>query len=114
MIKFKLFLNETAVPGRGVIAASGREMERHQQKYVTPFLGKKEFSHTLASDNGNMKAGTKVKLNKAVTSVNNFIEEVFNLDGSHKTQTHNPNPSAFNCRFCPFKDNKELCDKGLT
>ena len=35
MIKFKLFLNETAVPGRGVIAASGREMERHQQKYVT-------------------------------------------------------------------------------
>ena len=57
-------------------------------------------------------ASGKVKINKAHTAVNNFIQEVFNIDGSHKTQVHNPNPSAFNCRFCPFKDNKELCDKG--
>ena len=58
-------------------------------------------------------ASGKVKLNKAVTSVNNFIEEVFNTDGSHKPRTYQPVPSAHNCRFCPFRDNKELCDKGI-
>jgi len=56
-------------------------------------------------------ASGKVKLNKAVTSVNNFIKEVFNVDGSHKSGIYQPNPSAHNCRFCPFKDNKELCNK---
>ena len=58
-------------------------------------------------------ASGKVKLNKAVTAVNNFIEEVFQLDGSHNSKEYSPNPSAHNCRFCPFKDNKELCNKGL-
>ena len=58
-------------------------------------------------------ASGKVKLNRAITSVNNFIEEVFNKDGSHKPGVYQPVPSAHNCRFCPFKDNKELCDKGL-
>lgn len=58
-------------------------------------------------------ASGKVKLNRAITSVNNFIEEVFNTDGSHKQELYQPVPSAYNCRFCPFKNNKELCDKGI-
>ncbi len=55
----------------------------------------------------------KVKLNKATKAINNFIEEVFNMDGSHTPKEYLPNPSAHNCKFCPFKDNKELCNKGL-
>ena len=62
---FKLYLNEAAVAGRGVIAASGREMERHKEKYVTPFLKSKEHTHILASDHGDMEAGTKLNLQKA-------------------------------------------------
>jgi hypothetical protein len=42
-----------------------------------------------------------------------FINEAFNDNGTHNTVKHLPNPSAFNCRFCVFKDNEELCNKGL-
>jgi len=58
-------------------------------------------------------ASGKVKLNKAYNAINEFIEKVFHSDGTHNNLDHKPNPSAHNCRFCPFKDNKELCDKGL-
>ncbi len=58
-------------------------------------------------------ASGKVKLNKAYNAINEFIGEAFKADGTHNTTNHQPNPSAHNCRFCPFKDNKELCDKGL-
>jgi len=58
-------------------------------------------------------AAGKVKLNKATKAINSFIEEVFNIDGSHNSKEYLPNPSAHNCKFCPFKDNKELCDKGI-
>lgn len=56
-------------------------------------------------------ASGKVKLNKAYNAINEFIGEAFNTDGSHNSRNHQPQPSAYNCRFCPFKDNKELCDK---
>jgi hypothetical protein len=50
-------------------------------------------------------------MNKAVNAVTSFIEGVFNTNGSYKDITHEPNPSLNNCKFCPFKENKELCDK---
>ena len=59
-------------------------------------------------------ASGKVKLNKAYNAINKFINEAFNDNGTHNTVKHLPNPSAFNCRFCVFKDNEELCNKGLT
>ena len=58
-------------------------------------------------------ASGKVKLNKAYTAINDFVGIAFNSNGTHNTKIHLPNPSAHNCKFCPFKDNKELCDKGL-
>ena len=59
-------------------------------------------------------ASGKVKLSKAYNAINKFINEAFNDNGTHNTVKHPPNPSAFNCRFCVFKDNEELCNKGLT
>ena len=56
-------------------------------------------------------ASGKVKMNKATNTLNLFIEEVFNHDGSYKNKIFEPNPSKYSCMFCPFKDNKELCDK---
>ena len=59
-------------------------------------------------------ASGKVKLNKATNTINSFIEEVFNHDGSHKNKQFEPNPSKWNCTFCPFKDKKDLCQVGVS
>ena len=59
-------------------------------------------------------ASGKVKINKATNTVNSFIEEVFNHDGSYKDKQFEPNASDWNCRFCSFKGNKELCPKGVS
>ena len=59
-------------------------------------------------------ASGKVKLNKAVNAVTSFIEGVFNTDGSYKDIVHEPNPALSTCKYCPFKDNKELCNKGIS
>ena len=58
-------------------------------------------------------ASGKVKLNKATNAVKEFVEEVFNVDGTHKDKSYTPQSNKYNCSFCPFKDKKELCDKGL-
>jgi len=56
-------------------------------------------------------ASGKIKLTKARTLLNNFIEECFNPDGSYKTVEHNPNPGK-QCEWCPFSKNKDLCSSG--
>ena len=59
-------------------------------------------------------ASGKVKMNKATNTINSFIEEVFNLDGSFKTDPYQPNPGKWNCTFCPFRDRKDLCSVGVS
>ena len=54
-------------------------------------------------------ASGKTKLNKASKLLDTFISEVFSLDGSYKDTIFNANPSKWNCTFCPYKENKELC-----
>jgi hypothetical protein len=58
-------------------------------------------------------ASGKGKRNKAVTHITEFIRNVFNADGSFKKDELIKNVSKESCQWCPFKDNKELCDKGL-
>ena len=55
-------------------------------------------------------ASGKVKLNKATTNLNEFISKAFNLDGSYKDTIFRANPSKWNCTFCPYKENTELCN----
>jgi len=52
----------------------------------------------------------KIKTNKALKLLNDFIHEVFDLDGSFKKNEYSPNPSSL-CNFCPFNDNPDLCNK---
>ena len=59
-------------------------------------------------------ASGKVKLNKATNTITSFIENVFNQDGSYKDKKYEPKPDKFTCRFCPFKDNKELCQFSIS
>jgi hypothetical protein len=56
-------------------------------------------------------ASGKVKLNKATKFMNSFISEAFNKSG-HKDSVHLPKPGN-SCRFCPYADNKELCEFGI-
>jgi len=59
MDTFKIFLlNE----GRGSMTASGAAGEYDLNKYVTPHLGSKEFTHTLSAEHEDLPAGSSVKL----------------------------------------------------
>jgi hypothetical protein len=61
ILKEQLYLSEA----RGVIAATGFDTERHEKQYVTPHLGSKEYTHTLATQHEDIPVGSKLKLHKA-------------------------------------------------
>lgn len=54
----------------------------------------------------------KIKVSRALNSIDNFIKECFNSNGIIDRE-HPPEPSLHNCRFCPFSNNKELCSAGI-
>jgi hypothetical protein len=56
----------------------------------------------------------KIKTKKAVNAVTKFIEEAFETDGSIKEREYEATPSKWNCSYCPFKNKKEFCDKGIS
>jgi len=51
----------------------------------------------------------KVKLNKALKMVNDFISDCFNEDGTHKDKTYFKNIGS--CKWCTFNESTEHCDK---
>ena len=55
-------------------------------------------------------ASGKIKMKKALTALDNFLEQCFNHDGSYRDVTHPITPNK-NCQYCPFNNNKELCNK---
>jgi hypothetical protein len=54
-------------------------------------------------------ASGRNKTNKATKSLNKFIETAFDKNG-YKDKKYFPKPSKWNCTFCPFKEDKELCN----
>lgn len=56
----------------------------------------------------------KVTLNKVSKSFNEFIETVFKDDGTRDGDKFYPKvPTDSNCRFCPFNNRPDLCDKTI-
>jgi len=55
----------------------------------------------------------KIKLKKAKTALDTFIESVFNLDGTYKSTEHIATPSKSNCMYCPYKNKKDLCSQAI-
>lgn len=51
------------------------------------------------------------KTNQALRGLNKFINEAFNK-GEFKEGKAKRNPSQWNCRFCPFATDEELCGLG--
>ena len=54
----------------------------------------------------------KIKTSRALKAVNEFIETCFEGNNYKETEML-PNASKWNCTFCPYKDNKELCGLGI-
>ena len=54
----------------------------------------------------------KIKLGRAKTAINNFINECFNSDGGIKDKKYQKTPSKWTCNFCPYKEETELCEAG--
>ena len=53
----------------------------------------------------------KIKMGRASRALNKFIEECFE-DNTYSEKEMLPNPSKWNCTFCPYKEKKELCSFG--
>ena len=52
----------------------------------------------------------KTTINKVVKQLHEFIEDCFEGD-IYKTKEYTKNPSEKNCKYCPFNDKPELCNK---
>lgn len=55
----------------------------------------------------------KIKLSRANKAVQDFISECFVTSGEIKEIEYPKSPSKWNCGFCPFKEDKNLCGEGL-
>ena len=55
----------------------------------------------------------KIKLNKAKTAINNFINECFNANGKIKEMEYSPTPSKWTCNFCPYQKEQDLCSEAI-
>jgi hypothetical protein len=45
----------------------------------------------------------KIKMKKAITALNEFMEHSFNIDGTYKDNTYPIKPND-NCKYCPFNN----------
>ena len=52
----------------------------------------------------------KTTMNRVTKQLHAFIEDCFEND-MYKQKEYTKLPSDKNCRWCPFKDKPELCDK---
>ena len=55
----------------------------------------------------------KIKMNKTKNLLINFLDNVFNIDGSFKNTDHQATPSKSNCMYCPFSQRKDLCSSAI-
>ena len=55
----------------------------------------------------------KIKLGRAKRAINDFISSCFNSSGKIKDIDCPKSPSKWNCTFCPFKEEQELCGEGI-
>jgi len=55
----------------------------------------------------------KIKLGRAKSAINGFINECFTSNGGIKEKTYPKTPSKWTCNFCPYKEEKELCGEGI-
>ena len=55
----------------------------------------------------------KIKTSRATKAIEEFMSECF-VENKHTTKEMHPNPSKWNCTFCPYKEDKQLCGLGAS
>jgi len=55
----------------------------------------------------------KIKTSRATKAIEEFMSECF-IENKHTTKEMHPNPSKWNCTFCPYKEDKQLCGLGAS
>jgi len=55
----------------------------------------------------------KIKRKQAMERFNSFLAECFDNEGKQVIKAYPKQVSKDSCGYCPFKDNKELCDKNV-
>ncbi len=55
----------------------------------------------------------KIKMSRATKALEEFMGECFNQN-EYTTKEMLPNPSKWNCTFCPYKEDKKLCNVGVS
>ncbi len=55
----------------------------------------------------------RIKLGRAKKAIDNFVRECFVSSGEIKEIHYPKSPSKWNCGFCPFKEDLNLCGEGL-
>jgi len=55
----------------------------------------------------------KIKTSRATKAIEEFMNECF-IENKHTTKEMHPNPSKWNCTFCPYKEDKQLCGLGAS
>ena len=58
-------------------------------------------------------ANGKPSINKVMNRLNEFIEDCFDEDGNHNVKEYKKIVSTKNCKYCEFKNNKDLCDRKM-
>jgi hypothetical protein len=53
----------------------------------------------------------KNTMNKVIEKFNLFLEDCFNESGSPIKKSYLKNVGESSCKWCPYNNNKELCDK---
>jgi hypothetical protein len=48
-------------------------------------------------------------MKQAVEDLKAFVKDAFTPDGKYIDKAYTKNTDG--CKYCPFKDNRELCDK---
>jgi hypothetical protein len=88
MIEFKTldeFMNYLNTPAisEATMSASGANGERHRKQYITPYLGKKEYSHRLAVKHNDLAPKAKLRIVKSET-IGGKIHAHVQTEGSNK------------------------------
>lgn len=79
MLRFKSFIIiEASLAGRG------SEAERHAKKYITPFIGSNEPTHTISSRSGNLEAGQRVHVHGHEVDKNGRHHAIVSTTGNEK------------------------------
>jgi hypothetical protein len=58
-------------------------------------------------------ASGKIKTKRATTLLTNFIEDIFETNGTLKDKSYEAIPNKTKCKYCPYHQFKLLCPEGI-